>query len=529
MNRIILKIPALFAIAFLISLLIQCRKDTALVTDSSAKIEFSTDTIIFDTVFATIGSVTANLRVYNKNDKRIKISEISLSGGSSSAYEINIDGEPATSINDFEIDSGDSIFIFIRVNVNPNNVNSPFIIEDSLVFLTNGNYQAVKLIAWGQNANYIVADSYISGLPPFKIVAHENETVIWNNTLPYVVYGFAVVDSTGILRIEEGTQIHFHNQSGLWIYKGGCLKVNGTLQNPVVFQGDKLGFENDETPGQWDRIWINEGSVDNEIDHAIIKNAFIGIQAETLQEFMNNQLKLSNTIIKNMTGAGIFTRFYVINAHNSIIANCGQYTLALTTGGSYNFTHCTSANYWNNSFRPEPSLALSNYVLDTNDNPVVYPFLADFGNSIFTGNMKDEFTFDFEEGTELEWKFDHCLLKTSYVLTDTNHYNVCLQNKDPLFRDIALNDYHLDTIVSPVIGQGSQALGALYPIDLDGKARGTSPDLGAYQFIPDNGANGNPKHSGKSQIAKQLKNSTFRNKTRLKPQFNKKIVVQSFL
>jgi hypothetical protein len=32
---------------------------------------------------------------------------------------------------------------------------------------------------------------------------------------------------------------------------------------------------------QWDRIWINENTR-NIINHAVIKNAFIGIQAEIL-------------------------------------------------------------------------------------------------------------------------------------------------------------------------------------------------------------------------------------------------------
>lgn len=525
MNRFILKLPVLIGFGILFFLFIQCRKDPAITTDPAAILGFSNDSIIFDTVFTTVGSVTANLRVYNKNAERIRISDIYLAGGASSTYEINIDGEPAINVKDIEIDSGDSIFIFVRVTVNPNNINSPFVLEDSIMFLTNGNLQAVKLVAWGQNARYIVADTHIEGLPSYKIVAGENETVVWNKELPYVVYGYAVVDSTGLLRIEEGTQIHFHAQSGLWIYKGGCLKVNGTLQEPVVFQGDKLGYDYDEVPGQWDRIWINEGSTDNEIDHAIIKNGFIGIQAETLQEYMYNQLTLTNTVIKNMTGAGIFTRFYLISGFNNVIANCGQYTLALTMGGSYEFAHCTSANFWSESYRPTQSMVFTNYILDEDDNPIVFPFISRLGNSIFTGNMTDEFIFDFKEGYEYTWKFENCLLKTTYNTSDTSHYMNCLVNEDPLFRDYQNNDYHIDTIISPVIGKGLPEISANFPYDLDGVTRAGSPDLGAYQFVPDTSASFQTLYRKHKLETRLFKNTTFNRKAILVPSYNKKIAI----
>ena len=514
---------SVFSLLFSILLVMPgCKKEPEWVTDPTAMLEFSTDTIMFDTVFTTVGSVTANLRVYNRYEGKIRINEITLAGGTASTYEINIDGEPAIHLKDVEIDPGDSIFIFVRVTVNPNNAGNPFVLEDSLVFNTNGHHQAVKLIAWGQNARYIIANRFIEGLPPFSIVAGENETVVWNNELPYLVYGYAVVDSTALLRIEEGTRIHFHSQSGLWIYKGGCLKVNGTVDNPVIFQGDKLGYEYEEVPGQWDRIWINEGSVDNEINYAVIKNGFIGIQAETLQEYMDNQLTLTNTIIKNMTGAGIFTRFYVISGYNNVVGNCGQYTMALTMGGFYEFAHCTLANLWNESYRPTQSVALTNYILDKNQVPVVFPFSSWFGNSMIYGNLNDEFMADFEEGEAYSWKFMNSLLKTTQNTSDTSHFIDCLVNENPIFRDPAMNDYHLDTIISPVIGKGSPTIASNVPFDLDGVARTGNPDLGAYQFVSDTNANEGKKNWHKTAVHKVKTNKTA-GKTVLHPAFGRKI------
>ncbi len=135
------------------------------------------------------------------------------------------------------------------------------IISDSIVFETNGNIQDVDLAAWGQDAHFFVGNKKIEGLSyPYIIVANEGETVTWEDDKPYVIYGWAVVDSTGILNIGPGCNIHFHQNSGLWVYRGGSIHVNGELDSVVTFQGDRLEMEYRDLPGQWDRIWINESS-----------------------------------------------------------------------------------------------------------------------------------------------------------------------------------------------------------------------------------------------------------------------------
>ena len=148
------------------------------------------------------------------------------------------------------------------------------------------------------------------------------------------------------------------------------MKVNGTADEPVTFQGPRLEAAFRELPGQWDRIWINEGSVNNVINHAIIKNGFIGIQAETMDASMGNRLVISNTQIRNMTGIGLLSRFYRIQAYNSVIANCAVYDAALTIGGSYDFRHCTLGNYWSLSTRQTPSLLITDYYEDPYTNTV---------------------------------------------------------------------------------------------------------------------------------------------------------------
>ncbi len=472
-------LPASLALILAVA---SCKKDETLNTSPSVKLEFSSDTLIFDTVFTTIGSVTQEIRVHNPTDQKVKISTIKLASGANSRYSINVNGEAGTEFHDVEILGNDSIYLFARVTINPNDENTPFVVTDSVLFETNGNQQDVDLVAWGQNARYILWNKDVPGLPKYRIVAGEGTDTTWTGDLPIVVYGYAVVDSTASLTIQAGTRVHFHDGSGLWIYKGGSLKVMGTLEEPVYFQGDRLEQYYEDLPGQWDRIWINEGAVDNEINYAVIRNGFIGIQAETLQEYMGNQLTISNTIIENMSGAGILSRYYIIAGSNCVIANCGQYALALTLGGAYDFRQTTIGNYWNYGIRNTESVYLNNYYIDDQNRVVDFPFTANFANNIFYGNQREELALDDSIG-EFNYTFDHCLIKTQYNIAQDTSFKSCLKNEDPLFVDYTVNDLQLDSL-SPAKNIGSIEIANTVPFDIKGVSRTESPDLGAYEWTP---------------------------------------------
>jgi hypothetical protein len=137
-----------FALLFLsfclIFSVISCKKDT-IITDSGAKLNFSQDSILFDTVFTQIGSFTKYFRVVNPNNRKINISNLSLARGNSSFYRLNIDGIPGKSFQNIEIAAGDSIYVFVEVTIDPNAQSNPFVYQDSVVFETNGNIQDVDL------------------------------------------------------------------------------------------------------------------------------------------------------------------------------------------------------------------------------------------------------------------------------------------------------------------------------------------------------------------------------------------------
>jgi hypothetical protein len=480
--------------ASLLSLtLISCRKDV-ITTDPNDKLAFSDDSVYFDTVFVTFGSVTKRFRVYNQNDEKIKISSIRLAGGSNSLFRLNIDGVSADEVKDVEIDPGDSIFIFAEVTIDPNNDLNPFVVTDSVIFETNGNIQDVQLVAYGRNADFFRPTFFpTNGFPDYSILSGSST---WTNEKPKVIIGYLVVDSAQTLTIEPGTQVYLYNNSGLWIYKDGTLIVNGTLQDSVVFQGTRKETAYREIPGQWDRIWINQGSVNNKINYAVIKNGNIGIQAEDvleLGESPQGKLTLSNSNIRNMKAFGIYGVDYNIEAWNNVISNCGAYALSLIRGGDYRFRHCTVANYWNESVRSEPSIFLSNAQRRADNSIVVSDMGFSFLNGIVDGNLQN--------GNELEvsglpeaqfnWIFKNSLLKIDNPdinTEDATHFMNMRFNEDPGFADVNNRNYKLSASSVAKNWGSPEYVNATPAIPTDiletNRLADEAPDAGAYEFIP---------------------------------------------
>lgn len=469
-----------------IMLFSSCRKENSISTDPSQMLAFSTDTVMFDTVFTSIGSSTHQLKIYNNYPEDLNISEIRLMGGESSRFKLNIDGEHGSVFYDKIVPANDSIFSFLNVTIDPNDQRTPFVVEDSILFVTNGNAQMIKLVAWGQNARYIVADRKINGFPKFKIVADSLEITHWTNELPYVVYGYALINSYGTLHIHEGTHVYVHGGGGLWSWSDGQLIIEGTAEHPVVIESDRLEPFFDNEPGQWDRIWLMDGreGADHIIDHAVIRNAFIGIQAESFVHETHNALRLRNTVIENHTGVGLYAVYYAVEAHNTVIDNCGQYAFAVAQGGAYELRHCTIGNYWWKSTRTTASMLLSNYV-DQDGERYEYPFYFKMWNSIVHGAQEEEFGMALSAVSpeiDTTYLIDHCLLKTKKYSNDSPYISGCIFNEDPLFVDYRNFDMHLSDALSPAVGTGNPIIATEVPYDLEGKSRTGAPDLGAYQY-----------------------------------------------
>lgn len=467
---------------FIFILLFSCNKDDDYNTSPDFKLKFSCDTLLFDTVFTTLGSVTKQIMVYNPNNKPIKISSIRLSGGLQSMFRINVDGVQSLEHYNKEIASNDSLYIFVKVTVNPNNQSNPLIVNDSIIFSVNGNIQTLQLVAWGQDAYY--------HLPNKKIIFNDGSFLAygfagcnspWQNNKPHVIFGYCVVDTDSVLTIPAGTKVHFAPNAVLWVYDGGTLNVQGNILNKVIFQGSRLESYYRNLPGQWGKIWLSRGSKDNIVNYAVFRNGNIGIQVDTVVN-NNPTLTIENTIIENMSVAGIFAQGATIKAKNLVVTNCGQYSLVLSLGGNYEFLHSTFGNYWKYNYRSTPSVILNNYYKDNNQIIQTRPLTnAYFGNCIVYGANEEEILLDKNPNNIFNFKFDHCLLKTKNNTNDMNLFTSCIINFNPQFVDIENNNLKLN-INSPAKNVGSPLITIFVPFDIEGVLRPTNACLGAYEY-----------------------------------------------
>lgn len=468
---------------FALVLLSACRKDK-LFTGSNAALEFSTDTIFFDTVFTTVGSLTERVKIYNPYDEPVELTRVWLKNGQGSNFKINVDGLPGKAVKNVRIEARDSIFVFVEVTVDPNGGTTPLVIEDQLLTEINGNVQDVDLVAWGQDAYFFSST---------RIFAN-GEVALFTDK-PTVFYGYSLVDTGTTLIIPCGARVHFHANSGLIVGHEASLKILGCEDDPVIIQGDRLEDFFKEVPGQWGQIVFTQTSQENEVRNAIIKNGSIGLSVGFTfnpDETHKPDVVIENTQILNMSYIGLIGIDGRIEATNTVVANCGDHTVAMVLGGEYQFTHCTFANYWSENPRSKAVLLMTNFSEDEDRNVFKRDLNARFENSIIHGNLDSEMELEEVSGAEFNYVFDHMILKldTEDISNEAQYINI-LKNPEtptvdgqpasnPIFNSVSDADYSLFE-QSQAVNKGKDA-GVMN--DLKGNPRDAKPDLGAFEFVP---------------------------------------------
>jgi hypothetical protein len=497
-----------FFIAFLaicgVLMLHSCLKPEDI--NPNAPLVFSQDTVRFDTVFVARGSATRYFKIKNKRNTDIKVSEIRLAGGQASQYRINIDGSPVLSARDVEIAANDSLYVFVQVNIDPNNANAPFIVTDSVTTVIDGVQQRVILEAFGQNAIYV--GSRAGGA---HITQRLNNN-IWDSPKPYVIYGWLVVDTCRWV-VKPGTRIYVHggivNKNGLFtdkkaypyfdglVYIDGTASVSaeGTFAQPILFAGDRLehdkvpslaSLDYSQTPSQWTGIFLGKDSKNNKFSYCRIKNAGFGVRADS-----NANVALKNCVINNHSAYAIAARHpEFVTAENCLFFSSNDHLLPLTFGGTYTFTHCTMGCFGSPDYIKHDKksiLALSNSFCEKYDDSgnlcvkTLYNDLnATFTNCIIYGSLPDEIALSKATQAAFNVTFTNCLMKrTTATLNDSVLNNCIFPNisSSALFKDVDKLDYH--------VGLTSAAAGKAAPsaltTDLEDKPRLSPSAIGCYE------------------------------------------------
>ena len=486
-----------------------CTEDVFEAEPTTGELVFSKDTVYLDTVFSNISSSTRTFKVYNRSNDFLRIPTVKLANGSESFYRLNVNGQSGKSFENIEILPKDSIYVFVEATIDFSKVSDP-LYEDEVVFDQGDIIQEVQLVTLVQDAHFLYPKRDANGIKETIVWGIDDNgdeirvegfylegDAVWNNDKPYVVYGYAGVNVGNSLTMEKGAQIHFHENSGLLVEKNASLKIEGTLDQKVVIQGDRLEPFYENVAGQWGTIWLKAGSRENRINHALIKNNIIGILMDSVSGGSEPALQIDNTEIYNTSNFGLLGRATHISGSNLVIGNNGQSSLACTIGGTYNFKHSTFGNFWSGGIRELPAVLINNFQQTGSDGGSVVTIpndlvAANFTNCIIEGNQNIEFILQKDDGAAFNFKFKNNLLRFNdngsvtgdplYDFEDTSLYEDNIFNGEADFKNVDQNELMVGEN-SDGIDQADLQAAQRVPFDLLGINRIDSPDIGAYQHM----------------------------------------------
>jgi hypothetical protein len=442
-----------------------CKKEKV-ITNPNAQINLSVDTVKFDTVFTSIGSVTKSLKVINNNEGKIIFNQIKLMGGSNSAFKINVNGISTLNATDFTLAENDSLYIFVTVNINPTAVNLPFIVSDSILLNYNGQNKFIQLQAYGKNAIFLNNALVIS-----------NAT--FTSTLPYVILGGLQVANTATLTLNAGTQIFAHADAPIII--DGTLIANGTKNQPIIFTGDRLDEPYVNFPASWPGIFLRASSKNNFLQFVEIKNAYQALAVLQPSGNANPKVVIKQCKIDNAFDAGISATNTHIQAENTLISNCAK-NIDINFGGTYNFIHCTVAAYSNNYVLHKNA---SIFITDANTNNQTNSLTVLLRNSIFYGDasfVQNEIETS-KKGNAFSVSIENCLYRNNADPANSNIFQ-SIKNIDPAFDSINNSSRMYNFNITKNANAPGLNKGVVTSLmqDLNGNNRNVGlPDIGAYE------------------------------------------------
>lgn len=478
-----------FFILLLILGLVSCRQDI-LSDDPTMRLLFSHDTVLFDTVFTTMGTSTKRVMVYNPHTHALNIEQVQLRNGKS--FYINLDGENnIDQLCNITLRGGDSLFLFLRAHIDPLEQNSPLLVEDDIAFLVNGNTQLIHLQAYGQNI------TKIRGKNGLKVYQHLSMT----NERPYLLYDTIAV--AGNLTIEAGTTIYMH--AGAMIYAYGNVTATGTKDNPIIFRGDRTDMLFDSVPyrmasGQWNGLYLihapENPTPTYTLDYVDILSGSIGLYAysEHTDTASCPQMTLTNSRIHNHSIYGLVLQNINADVINCEISNCASYCVYLA-GGTHNFIHNTIAAYYG---YPYTTINIHNNIL-AEDVAAVYvnnlskntiKTISSFTNCIITGGRDNNLVMATPLPDYYEGKITNNYLRCDSLDDAFAANNVYASDSDTcvfrniyyLYKEYHYYDFQLDSL-SPARGIADSITTLSYPIDRQGYRRKPNPDAGCYEYI----------------------------------------------
>ncbi len=375
-----------FCFMALMLLLTACSDNDSFSTDGSYRLTFSEDTIFLDTLFSTVPSSTYTFWIHNHHGSGVRINSVRLERGNQSGFRANVDGTFLNPVaTNLEVREGDSIRVFVEATTHETGQTTPQLVEDHLVFtLESGVVQRLNLRTWSWDAQQVT-----------NLVVTKDSTI--ESSKPMVFYGKGITVNKDVTLTIKNTTLYFHDGAG--------IQVNGKLvTDHVLFRGDRLDrmFEYlpyDRVSGQWGGITVAANAAGIEMTASEIHSGSNALMCDS------TTVKLTNTIIHNCKGYGLYAHDSEVTISNCLIDNtlldclCLKGCQATVDGSTLAQFYPLSANI---------GAALRFAVTEKKMS-------LSCTNTLVTGYDEDVVFSEGNDAETMQYQFTNCLLRTPAI------------------------------------------------------------------------------------------------------------------
>lgn len=473
---------------------ISCRTDMDF-EPNTQPLRLSADTVYLDPVFAETQSSSYLVKIYNTSNKNIKIPQLTLGKGEQSYFNLLIEGVSGKQFSNVELLAKDSLYVFVHTMGKADPQAKEFIYTDQIRLLGPTQPQHIELVTVikdayflhpGQTEHQVLQtvqldnQTTVEGFYLGDTNVHAKNTLTLDNTKPYVVYGYAIIPENQTLTLEAGTEIYFHQNSGIIGLSGSAIQAMGTIDQPILLRNDRLESDYAYTAGQWSGIRMQEPGP-SVLDYVTITQAKIGLYLDHASDFT-----LRNTQLFNHLYSALLAVNSTVVGQNVVAAQAQNATVVLRQGGDYLFQHCT---FVNSGLRPDQTALL---LTNTTENPLTRLTIQ---NSLLHSSIAQSFELAVDENAPI--RFESTAFKDTskrhtatplYNYADVSRYSQPVVLDTPAlasidFQDPKKNVWTYSSEMTHLIGKGDATIANRIPLDIAGKDRKNAADLGAYQHI----------------------------------------------
>ncbi len=444
--------------------ILSCRDRVRL--DRSALLEYSSDTILLDTIISDMGTRTRQWKIFNRSEGRIQIDNISLQSGTETQYIVNVDGQMVGNGVQRELRPGDSLFLFVQAKLKESGTDTALLRREFLSVSYNSRTDNIPIISYGQDV--------------YKLYGQSIGTQRWSGKKPFLIFDSLHIQAGQTLTISEGVTVFCH--AGARIIADGGLVCEGTMLQPVVFKSDNWDTSYYDIPNQWGSIILRDSMAQYRFSHTRMLRGTNGLIAKFGSMNSASQIIIENSEILYMGSAGIVAENTNLICSNTVIGNCSAYALIIGGIGSYRIVHSTLAKMNAVFSESVPLLTIK--------HPKQPGLSVNVANSIIVssqGNTKSRYSeISITDSLGADILFEQCIISVDAKQATDPHFVGCYVRQDTsrIFKYDSDPIFLLDS-VSVARDYGLPGLMGDQTIDRLGNARNvdSAPDAGAYEYF----------------------------------------------